>query len=67
MGWGVVLAVWALLVFAWIGDYRAWNYGTCRKCRTQWRYFDTDSHGGKGYKCDGGHVTWVSYPWVAPR
>ena len=38
------------------------NNGVCLKCGKKLRYFDTDSHGGRGYTCDQcGYTTWVSY------
>ena len=43
-----------------------YNGGKCR-CGTPWRYFDTDSQGGRGYTCDTcGKGTWVSY-WGIDR
>lgn len=43
-------------------EMKAWNNGICKKCGGKWRQFDTDSQGGRGYKCDGGHYEWISYP-----
>ena len=39
-----------------------WNGGFCPQCYREWRSFDTDSQGGRGYKCDacGQHI-WISY------
>lgn len=42
-----------------------WNKGKCRECGGNWRYFATDSQGGRGYMCDKCcNVIWVSYPGV---
>ena len=39
-----------------------WNHGYCPQCGNRWRYFDTDSHGGRGYECYCcGNVTWISW------
>jgi len=45
-------------------EREAWNKGTCTKCYTAWRQFDTDSQGGRGYKCENDHYMWVGigYP-----
>lgn len=65
-----------LLVFAVVGglvvlgtaaclaEKRDWNGGLCGKCwqHRPWISFDTDSQGGRGYRCEGGHHLWVSYP-----
>ena len=29
-----------------------WNGGKCREHGRYWIYFDTDSQGGRGYKCE---------------
>ena len=44
-------------------EKKAWNGGFCPACRRKWRYFDTDSQGGRGYKCDTClRVVWISWP-----
>jgi len=50
------------IAFGWLWENRRWNNGTCRECGQPWGYFDTDSQGGRGYKCAGGHCEWMSYP-----
>ena len=32
-------------------DRRRWNGGRCHRHGRVWRYFDTDSQGGRGYRC----------------
>ena len=40
-----------------------WHGGRCPACGHPWRYFDTDSQGGRGYACDGCEKTiWISWP-----
>lgn len=41
-----------------------WHGGHCSRCGSPWRYFDTDSQGGRGYKCGCGRCIWVSWPSV---
>ena len=39
-----------------------WNKGKCF-CGTPWEYFDTDSQGGRGYKCiQCQRKVWISWP-----
>jgi len=44
-------------------ERKAWNGGICHQTGKPWRYFDTDSQGGRGYE-SGGHYTWISWPWI---
>ena len=38
------------------------NKGICPHCGTKVKFFDTDSHGGRGYKCPNcGWIVWISY------
>lgn len=56
--------------FARWSEMRCWNGGRCRGHNERWKYFDTDSQGGRGYKfrrdplsgprC----VAWMSWPGV---
>lgn len=46
-------------------EKRDWNNGYC-SCGNKWRYFDTDSQGTEGYRCDKcGSIIWLS--WIHPR
>lgn len=38
-------------------DLKAWNGGVCPKCQRPWVRFDTDSSGGRMYRCQGKVVT----------
>jgi len=44
-------------------ERRDWNNGYCARCCQPWRYFDTDSQGGRGYEC-GCRTCWISYPGI---
>lgn len=60
-------ALGAMLCLGLAHDWLSWNGGRCA-CGHHWRYFDTDSQGGRGYTCPGPrgascHKTiWISYP-----
>ncbi len=42
-------------------EKKDWNNGYCT-CGESWHYFDTDSQGGRGYKCNKCHkYIWISY------
>ncbi len=44
-------------------EAKGWNDGHCKECGTEWENFDTDSQGGRGYKCqcEKRHSFWASY------
>ena len=47
-----------------------WNKGKCRKCGGDLVYFDTDSQGGRGYRCKTpgcGRAVWISYNGIDKR
>ncbi|MCK5607746.1 hypothetical protein KAR91_38040 [Candidatus Pacearchaeota archaeon] len=49
-------------------EKKAYNNGVCPYCNTDFKYFDTDSQGGRGYRCKTGcTTTWVSWPWIDGR
>ena len=50
-------------ILAYSYEKKAWNNGTCQETGQKWKYFDTDSQGGRGYK-SGECVVWVSYPGI---
>jgi len=54
-----------LLLGLWgsIFERREWNGGICRENGLPWKYFDTDSQGGRGYKA-GDRYCWISYPGI---
>lgn len=65
---GYVLIVLIIIVLVGIPvciltDKKEYNNGVCPKCGTEYRHFATDSHGGRGYCCDGcNYVIWISWP-----
>ena len=62
-----ILVFCGLVVFFSIGaiasrvEAKQWNYGRCKECNDSWECFDTDSQGGRGYKCGCGKYVWISY------
>ena len=58
--------VWlAAMPLFYLNEKKKYNNGKC-KCGGNWRYFDTDSQGGEGYKCDKcKDVMWIS--WYRPH
>jgi hypothetical protein len=58
-----------IFLIGFLTERHDWNKGRCPKCwASHWIYFDTDSQGGRGYKCsvDRSHTTWISYPFIDP-
>lgn len=46
-------------------ERRQWNCGRCRRHSNPWIYFDSDSQGGRGYKCLARYNPchcWMSWP-----
>jgi len=55
----------SLTIIGNIMERKLWNKGKCPDCNKKWRYFDTDSQGGKGYTCDKCDRTiWISWPFI---
>lgn len=61
---GVALGILASMAFYF--EYRQWNHGVCRKNGMNWRQFDTDSQGGRGYRA-GDEICWISWPGIDGR
>ena len=53
----------SLLIVGFTTERYSWNNGVCRKNGVPWKYFNTDSQGGRGYKA-GSETTWISYPFI---
>ena len=51
-------------VIGFILERKGFNNGICPHCDKELRYFDTDSQGGRGYCCDCGDCTWISYKCI---
>ncbi|MEM6625018.1 MAG: hypothetical protein AAF674_22605 [Pseudomonadota bacterium] len=55
-----VLILVCLMLWARHCEARAWNGGIDAKTGERWRYFDTDSQGGRGYRSSA-RTIWISY------
>ncbi len=61
-GIGGILLIVGFMFWARSREKKAYNGGNCIGCGKPWRYFDTDSQGGRGYTCDPcQRGVWVSY------
>ena len=63
----LIILIIGFIVCASIGimlEKKDFNNGICPHCNNKLRNFDTDSQGGRGYKCNCGYYTWVSYNCV---
>lgn len=60
---GAVLAFFTISYASYRHEKKIWNKGICRECNSEWEYFDTDSQGGRGYKCqcDKFHTIWIGW------
>jgi hypothetical protein len=57
----MILLFGGLVHWAYNQEKREWNDGKCL-CGERWQYFDTDSQGGRGYKCvKCKNDVWISY------
>ena len=59
-----VFFILMILVGVFLGvyfDYKDWNNGVSPYDGTNWKMFDKDSQGGRGYKDESGNYIWVSY------
>lgn len=43
-----------------IKEKKVWNGGVCMESGKEWKLFDVDSSGGRGYT-DGTHYCWISF------
>jgi len=56
----VLFAIMIIVARNW--EARDFNNGFCPHCGRKLRYFDSDSQGGRGYRCDAcEYTTWCSY------
>ena len=62
----LVAIILAVAHIGWFLENYRWNKGICRETGEPWKYFDTDSHGGRGYK-SGEYVCWISWPFIDSR
>jgi len=58
----MVVAFVIIVIIARNLEKKIFNKGYCKECDGKLRVFDTDSHGGRGYKCEKcGSSIWISY------
>lgn len=52
-----------VLYFGYRSEKKLWNQGYCLECGGEWVNFDTDSQGGRGYKCGcpKNHTIWITW------
>lgn len=58
---GFIALMVAGAIWAYNREKRIWNNGLCARYHEPWVQFDTDSQGGRGYKCRDIHI-WISWP-----
>ena len=52
----------ALLIWGYYAEKHDFNNNKCPDCNIEWRNFDMDSQGGRGYTCDKCDKTiWISW------
>jgi hypothetical protein len=57
----LILLLFGFIIWGRSREKKDWNNGYC-SCGHKWRYFDSDSQGGRGYCCDNcNNYIWVSY------
>lgn len=65
LGLGLILLIICGGFWGRAQEKKSYNGGNCPDCKTSWRYYDTDSQGGRGYTCDTcPRGVWVSYPGI---
>ena len=52
----IILPIWGYL-----SEKKDWNNGIS-PIGEKWKYFDMDSHGGRGYMDSKQNTIWISYP-----
>lgn len=57
----VVLFIGIGIVWARKQEKKNWNNGVCPYCGKPWMHYDTDSQGGRMYRCENWHSCDVSY------
>lgn len=64
----VCAAIFLFCIFiAWYSERLEWNHGVCKLNGKPWKFFQIDSHGGRGYYA-GDEYCWISYPFIdGPR
>ena len=62
----LLLCLITFMKYRW--ESETWNGGYCMKHGEMWTYFDTDSHGERGYRCgkdwSNGCSVWIGFPGI---
>lgn len=60
---GIVISMLVLSTIRF--EKKQWNGGICPSCGSHYRLFDTDSQGGRGYRCNKCRsIIWISYNFI---
>lgn len=54
----LVIGLWGSML-----ERKQYNNGICKQTGKPWKYFDTDSQGGRGYT-SGPYTVWISWPGI---
>jgi len=54
----------SLGIYGYISEKRDWNNGISKYDGTNWKHFDTNSQGGRGYTDKSNNYIWISYPFI---
>lgn len=58
----LIVAVIVITLIGYLTEKRKFNNGKCKCCGEKLELFDTDSQGGRGYKCPKCNTyLWISY------
>lgn len=62
----ILAVICAGIVWCRTSEKKMWNGGVCQLCGSKFEYYDTDSQGGRGYKCQCEDLSnryrcWISY------
>ena len=58
---GVVLFFTGGIIHTRRSEKKKWNNGKCTICGKPWMHFDTDSQGGRMYRCENWHGCDITY------
>lgn len=59
----VAVVIFLVFGFTYVrySEKKDWNNGICPHCGKPWIHFDTDSQGGRMYRCENWHSCDISY------
>ena len=59
---GIIVLVFIIgIIYTRRNEKKKWNKGRCPICGKPWIHFDTDSQGGRMYRCENWHGCEVTY------